>query len=141
MIAGAKVRWRAAFALVLLSTAGRAQVNAVAPPRLHSAQRIAILNAIRPAVELQLGRNVEFVPSCVQVWKGWALVAAEPQRTGGRRIDPHILPDWDNRDGLTVTALLKFAYGRWNLVGSAIGATDVWYDGQAPRTLMGSPCY
>jgi hypothetical protein len=52
-----------------------------------------------------------------------------------------ILPDWDNRDGLTVTALLQYRYGRWNLVGHAIGATDAWYDGQAPRPLMRSRCY
>ena len=137
------VRSKIAFALALLSTAwaAEAQVSAVAPPRAHSAQRVAILNAIRPAVELELGRNVEFVPSCVRVWKGWALVAAEPQRQGGRKIDRRILPDWDNRDGLTVTALLQFRYGRWNLVGHAIGATDVWYDGQAPHPLMRSPCY
>ena len=71
-----------AFAIAIASTASAvsAQVSAVAPPRAGSAQRGAILNAIRPAVELELGSNVEFVPSCMQVWKGWALVAAEPQR-------------------------------------------------------------
>ena len=141
MIAVAKVPLLAAFAVLSTNSPATGQVNAVAPPRAHSAQRVAILNAIRPAVELELGRNVEFAPSCVQVWKGWALVAAEPQRKGGKKIDPRILPDWDNRDGLTVTALLQFRYGRWNLVGHAIGATDVWYDGQAPRALMRSPCY
>jgi hypothetical protein len=141
LIAVARVGWKVAFALALLPTAAIAQVNAIAPPQVRSAQRVAILNAIRPAVELELGRNIEFVPSCVQVWKGWALVAAEPQRKGGRKIDRRILADWDNRDGLTVTALLRFRYGRWNLVGHAIGATDVWYDGQAPRPLMRSACY
>ena len=141
MIAVAKVPLLAAFAVLSTNSPATGQVNAVEPPRAHSAQRVAILNAIRPAVELELGRNVEFAPSCVQVWKGWALVAAEPQRKGGKKIDPRILPDWDNRDGLTVTALLQFRYGRWNLVGHAIGATDVWYDGQAPRALMRSPCY
>ena len=135
--------WKLAFAIAIASTASAvsAQVSAVAPPRAGSAQRGAILNAIRPAVELELGSNVEFVPSCMQVWKGWALVAAEPQRKGGKKIDPRILPDWDNRDGLTVTALLQFRYGRWNLVGHAIGATYVWYDGQAPRPLMRSRCF
>ena len=130
-----------AIAVASAASATPAQINAVAPPRAGSAQRVAILNAIRPAIELELGRNVEFVPTCVQVWKGWALVAAEPQRKGGKKIDPRILPDWDNRDGLTVTALLQFRYGRWNLVGHAIGATDVWYDGQAPRPLMRSRCF
>ena len=130
-----------AIAIAFTASAASAQVNAVAAPRAGSAQRVAIFNAIRPAVELELGRNIQFVPSCVQVWKGWALVAAEPQRKGGKKIDPGVLPDWDNRDGLTVTALLQFRYGRWNLVGHAIGATDVWYDGQAPRPLMRSRCF
>ena len=141
MIAVAKARLLATFALLSFASAAFAQVNAEAPPRAHSAQRVAILNAVRPAVELELGRPIEFVPTCVQVWKGWALVAAVPQRKGGKKIDPRILPDWDNRDGLDVTALLQFRYGRWNLVGHAIGATDVWYDGRAPRALMRSPCY
>ena len=119
----------------------QAKVSPNDPPRTGSSQRLAILNTIRPAVETELGPNIEFVPSCVQVWNGWALVSAEPQRKGGRKIDRRILADWDNRDGLTVTALLRFRYARWNLVDHAIGATDVWYDGIAPRTLMQSRCY
>jgi len=99
------------------------------------------MNAIRPAVEVELGPSVEFVPTCVQVWNGWSLVSAEPQRTGGKKIDPRVLADWEYRDGLTVTALLRYRYGRWNLVGHAIGATDVWYDGTAPKPLMRSRCY
>ena len=85
------------------------------------------------------GANIIFVPSCVRVWNGWALVSAEPQRRGGRKIDPRILSDWDNRDGIDVTALLRFRYGRWNLVDHGIGATDVWYDGIAPRPADAQP--
>jgi hypothetical protein len=129
------------FWAVMLPLAAHAQITSVAPPTFGSTQRAAIMDAIRPAIETEIGPNVEFVPSCVQVWKGWALVNAEPQRKGGRKIDPRILPDWQYRDGLTVTALLRFRYGRWNLVGHAIGATDVWYDGRAPRQLTRSRCY
>jgi hypothetical protein len=118
-----------------------AQVSPTAPPVAGSGQRAAIMNAVRPAIETELKLKVEFVPSCVQVWRGWAVLTAEPRRRGGRKIDPKILADWENRDGLTVTALLRFRYGRWNLVGHAIGATDVWYDGTAPRALLRSGCY
>ena len=129
------------FVLASNSIAATAQVSSMAPPKPGSAQRAAILNATRPAVETELRTKVEFVPSCVQVWNGWALLTAEPQRPGGQKIDRRILSDWDNRDGLTVSALLRFRYGRWNLVGYALGATDVWYDGTAPRPLMRSRCY
>ena len=136
---------KSAGALILLAAVLPIDVQAkVSPddvPRAGSGQRVAILNAIRPAVEVELGPDIEFVPTCMQVWNGWALVSAEPQRKGGRGIDRRILSDWDNRDGLTVTALLRFRYGRWNVIDHAIGATDVWYDGMAPRALMRSRCY
>lgn len=115
--------------------------NSSAPPTTGSQQRAAIMNAVRPAIEVELGPNVEFVINCIQVWNGWALLNAEPRRRGGRPIDPRVLPDWEYRDGLTTTALLRFRYGRWNVVGHQIGATDVWYDGIAPRRLQSARCY
>jgi hypothetical protein len=111
-----------------------------APPTVGSIQRRSILNAVRPAVEAKLGPDLTFVVTCLQLWRGWALVNAEPQRRG-RPLDPRMLDDWDNRDGLTVTGLLRYRYGRWNLVDHAIGATDAWYDGVAPRELTRSRCY
>ena len=130
-----------ALAIATVPATSAAQVSSQHPPRAGSPQRQAIIDAIRPAVETQLGPDIIFMARCVQVWNGWALVAAEPRRRGGRKIDATILADWDNRDGLDVTALLRFRYGRWNLVDHAIGATDFWYDGIAPRPLMRSRCY
>ena len=130
-----------ALAIAAIPATAIGQISSHHPPRPGSPQRQAIINAIRPAVETELGANIIFVPNCVQVWNGWALVSAEPRRRGGRKIDPKILADWDNRDGIDVTALLRFRYGRWNLIDHAIGATDVWYDGIAPRPLMHSRCY
>ena len=109
MIAAAKVRLLAAFALALPSSAVLAQVNAVARP--HTAQRVAILNAIRPAVELELGRNVEFVPTCLQVWKGWALVAAEPE------VIEHMNADHAETCRLFATKLRGAADGDWRCTG------------------------
>ena len=114
-------------ALLLLATEG---IAATTPPA-GSPVRRAIFEALRPAVEAKVGGNVEFVATYFPVEGTWAFVQAEPQRKGGRRINgklyfPH---DWDHMDGLTTTTILQFRNGRWNLIGSAIGATDAWYCG------------
>ena len=114
-------------------------VNASAAPAPGSAQRHAILDALRPAVERRLGPGVEFVVTQMRVRSGWAFVMADPQRRGGRPIDGrrYFGEDFDNMDGLTVTALLRFNRG-WTLVDHAIGATDAWYcDGGPSRIVTG----
>ena len=134
----------AAFAIVLAAlappaapAAAQGAVSATAAPRPNSAQRRAILDALRPTIERRLGPNVEFVVSDMRVSGGWAFVMANPQRRGGRPIDGRrYFPNFEDMDGLTVTALLRFQ-GRWTLVDHAIGATDVWYCGRAPRSLVG----
>ena len=135
----------AAFAIILAAlappvataAAQGAGVSATAAPRPNSAQRRSILDALRPAIERRLGPNVEFVVSDMRVSGGWAFVMANPQRRGGRPIDGRrYFPNFDDMDGLAVTALLRFQ-GRWTLVDHAIGATDVWYCGRAPRSLVG----
>ncbi len=121
--------------------ASAAQVNATAPAVPGTAQRRAILDAIRPAVEARLGTDVEFVVRRLNVRRGWALVFADPQRPGGGLIDGRgVFPDDDLEfmDGITVTAVLRFRGGRWTLVEHRFGATDVWYsDYCGPSTL---PC-
>lgn len=114
-------------------------VNAYSPALANSGQRRAILDALRPAVETRLGTGVEFMVERIRVQDGWALVHADPRRRDGRRIDGRrIFANFDDMDGLTVTALLRFQGGRWNLVQHSIGATDVWYCTpriRAPRAL------
>lgn len=131
----------ALFSCALLPTMVTAQVGPNGAPARGTAQRSAILNALRPAIESELRGRVEFRINCLQVNNGWALVNAEPQRPGGRPIDNNILPDADMRDGLTVTAVMRFSNGRWTLVDQAIGATDVWYQPIAPGALLRSRCY
>lgn len=118
------------------------EVDARSPALPGTAQRRAILDALRPAVEARLGPDVEFVVDRISVSPGWALVFANPQRRGGAPIDGRAIfgDDIDSMDGLAVTAILRFQGGRWNLVDHAIGATDVWYcDGRtgAPASLIG----
>jgi hypothetical protein len=116
-------------------------VSATANPSAGSAQRRAILDALRPAIERRLGGNVEFVVNRIRVVNGWALVIAEPQRRGGGRINPRqyfSADDLQAMDGLTINAVLRYQGGRWRLVDHAIGPTDVWYCNPAfPRALTG----
>ena len=117
-------------------------VSATAPAGPGSPQRRAILDALRPPVERALGGPVEFVVSRLDVRQGWALVFADPQRPGGGRIDGrrHFGAEFDNMDGLGISAILRFQNGRWRLVDHAIGATDAWYCGTppvAPAALTG----
>ena len=106
-------------------------VDATARAAPGTPQRRAILDALRSAVEARLGPRVEFVVSEIRVRQGWALVVAEPQRRGGARIDgrQYFPGQWEEMDGLTTSAVLRFSEGRWILVDHAIGATDVWYCG------------
>lgn len=120
---------------VLLAVAGlclAAAPAAASEPAPGSAERKAILNSLRPAIEARLGPNVEFVVQRIESADGWAFVQALPQRKGGGPINgaAHFPPDeLEYMDGLTVTALLRINSGRWQLVDQAIGATDAWYCG------------
>lgn len=122
------------------TTAALAQsASASASTAPGSAQRRAILNALRPSVESEIGPEVEFVVREIRVVRGWAFVMAEPQRRGGGAIDGHrYYPYFDEMGGLTVTALLRYRNGRWNLVERVIGATDVWFCDRGPPGLTPS---
>ena len=142
-------RWRLAFAAALLAGAGAPLwpstaafgqgVSATAAPAPGSAQRRAILDALRPSIEAQIGPEIEFVVREIRVVRGWAFVAADPQRRGGGAIDGHrYFPHFDEMGGLSVTALLRYQNRRWNLVEQAIGATDVWFCDRGPPGLTPS---
>jgi hypothetical protein len=113
-------------------------------PAPGSAERRAILQAVRPAVETQLGAPIEFAVKRMDLLEGWAFVALEPQRPGGGEIDVSQtrLADDVFLDGLTTYALLLNAYGRWNVIEWVIGPGDVaWADWSvvygAPPEILG----
>jgi hypothetical protein len=117
-------------------------VSATAQPAPGSAQRAAIMDALRPVIERKLAGPVEFVVRRAAVQDGWALVIADPQRPGGGKINPrrHFPNEVvEFMDGLTVNGILRFSGGGWTLVDHAIGPTDVWYCGVEgpPKSLTG----
>ncbi|CAN7397215.1 hypothetical protein LJR098_003663 [Rhizobium sp. LjRoot98] len=114
-------------------------------PAKGSAERAAIMDTLRPAVEAEMRGPVEFVVTTIRVTPNWAFVQVEPQRPGGGVIDPEetgFAGDTDMMDGLTVYGLMGFQAGRWNLIDHMVGPTDVGYaDWQqrygVPAALLG----
>lgn len=105
-------------------------------PAKGSAERAAIMDTLRPAVEAEMRGPVEFVVTTIRVTPNWAFVQVEPQRPGGGVIDPEqtgFAGDTDMMDGLTVYALMGFQAGRWNLIDHMVGPTDVGYAGWQQR--------
>lgn len=104
--------------------------QAIQTPKPGSAERSAILNAMRPQVEAAMRGPVVFVVDTMNVAEGWAFVTAHPQRPDGSAIDPSTTgyaQDIEFMDGLSTYALLLYANARWNLVELHTGPTDVIY--------------
>ncbi|GHA07345.1 hypothetical protein GCM10011617_30010 [Novosphingobium arvoryzae] len=96
------------------------------------------MDAVRPAVERELGGSIEFVIQCVAVSAGRAYVIAEPQRRGGGKIRYY---EDDYPFGITVVSTLAFRSGNWVLLKHVIGDSDVWYFDGAPASLRTARCY
>ena len=119
------------------ATPAAPQIDATSQPNPNTAQRAAIMDALRPAIERELGGPIEFVVQRAAVQDGWALVIADPQRPGGGAIPAPASYAEEEHDGLTVNAILRFSGGSWTMVDHAVGPTDVWYCGvEGPPTSL-----
>lgn len=116
----------------------------ITPPR-GSAERSAILDAVRVPVEKDLGPRVVFVIRTLRMGEGWAFLSAEPQRPSGAPIDYRLTPYADDVAadifGGEVAALLQWQDGAWVVRALSIGHTDVVWDTWdqdfgAPRALF-----
>lgn len=133
-----------AFILALLAS-GMAIAAEVHEPAKGSAERKAILDAIRPAIEAQMRTPVEFQINIMLSDGEWAFVGANPQRPGGGVIDLETTAfagQSDMMDGLTTYALVRYANGRWNHIDDIVGPTDVAYQSwlnlyQVPKAVIG----
>lgn len=121
---------------VLLSTLPASLVVAQEwrPPARGTETRAALMDALRPHVEWELGAPLEFVISELRVAGdlGFAMVTA--QRPGGVAIDMLATPGYQRgtiepaeMDGTSVQALYRKSGTTWVAVHHAIGATDVWF--------------
>ncbi|PJE34579.1 hypothetical protein CVM52_21530 [Pseudooceanicola lipolyticus] len=103
------------------------------PPR-GSATRGALMEAVRPLVEWQLGAPVEFIVYDLRQYGDIAFANLYPQRPGGGEIDLYRTPGYargelspDFMDGAGVQALYRRSGNTWVAVRWVLGATDVWW--------------
>ena len=118
-------------ATIVLVNAPAALAQATTPPK-GSALRSAILDALRPMVEAEVGRPVEFVITDLNVLGEWAFVRATPQRKGGGEIAYAYTRYQEAYDAgafdAQVTALLRDTPAGWLVYEYNLGATDVIWD-------------
>lgn len=145
MSLAAQIGRRAVLCGIGAAIAFPAGAASVYTPGRGDPERKAILDAVRPRIEAEMRGPVEFVVRVLNVMNGWAFAVLDPQRPGGRPINPadtvHAA-DAEYMDGLTVYALVRKSGSRWGLIDSVTGPTDVAYDPWpddygAPRAIFG----
>lgn len=117
--------------LILLVFAFSVFAQITYTPEKGSAERAAILNALRVPVERELKQKIQFAVSNFKVQGNWAYLDGEPQDAAGGK------PNYENtRYGEAMGAgmfdnnffaPLKKNGGKWRVVKYRIGCTDVCY--------------
>ena len=131
----------------------RAQSSGNQSPVLHpgpgTAERKAILDGLRPAVERDLHQKVVFEVQNLNVLDGFAFLDGIPRTASGGKIDysrtryAAELEDGllDGGDDAKIFAMLKLNGATWKLLTFVIGPTDVayadwWRRFRAPKAIF-----
>lgn len=131
-------------AALLLSLAGLVGALAWTPPR-GSPVRAAIIDAVRPLIEAEVGAPVVLAVSALNIEGPFAFVSVRPMRPGGAAIDWSRTRHARAKAADTISdvsqALLTGDDRNWSVVEFAFGPTDVpweaWIDRhRAPRRLF-----
>ncbi len=117
----------------------------VREPAKGSAERTAILNALRVPVERELKQKIVFNIDDLRVVGVWAFIGGSPQSPAGgqpdyRGTEYQEAKDADMFDN-NIFALLKKNGAKWRVVTYAIGCTDVcyatwWSEHKAPKAVF-----
>ena len=99
-------------------------------PKAGSAERTAILDAVRGPLEATLNQKVIFVVHHMKVEGPWAFLKATQKTEASKPIDYKgtVFEEDTEFDELTV-ALLKKREGKWVSVNHAYFTSDVWWHG------------
>jgi hypothetical protein len=117
--------------VAVLSLCAAVSAQPVHTPEKGSAERKAILDALRAPIERELKQEIVFVAEHFNVAGTWAFIGGVPQATGGgepnyRGTRYQSARDSDAFDN-NFFAILRKTGGRWKVVHYAIGCTDVCY--------------
>jgi hypothetical protein len=133
--------------LVILAAFGlvNAAGQAVTHPGKGSAERTKLLETVRLPVEKELKQKVVFIVHFLNVQGNWAFLSGDLQTPSGGRPNFKITKyKRDEQYGImdsNVQALLRKSGGRWKVVQTAIGCTDVcyvdwWKRFKAPKAIF-----
>ena len=132
-------------AIVVLFLCGAAFAQAVRTPEKGSAERTAILDALRTPVERELKQKIVFNLDHFRVTGTWAFLGGDPQSPTGGQPDYRGTKYQSARDAdmfdNNIFALLRKTGGKWKVVTYAIGCTDVcyadwWRRYKAPKAIF-----
>jgi len=130
---------------ILGLTAVSSFAQSVHTPEKGSAERKAILDALRVPVEKELKQKIVFNVEHFNVSGNWAFISGDPQNESGGRPNYRNTPYWEAvKEGMfdnNFFALLKKTAGKWKVVTRALGCTDVcyatwWKDHKAPKAIF-----
>lgn len=129
--------------VAILATVSLAQK--VYTPGKGSAERTAILSALRVPVEKELKQKIQFSVEEFKSNGTWAFLSGDPQNMSGGKPNYKKTPyqeaiDADMFDN-NFFALLKKTGGKWKVVTYEIGCTDVcyaswWKKYKAPKAIF-----
>ena len=127
--------------ILLLSVFAAAQ--GAYTPEKGSAERTAILDALRVPVEKAFKQKIVFVTDNFKVQGTWAFVGGQPMLPSGKEPDlknTRFAAHEDAYDN-NFFGLLRKTRGKWKVVTHAIGCTDVcyvdwWKRFRAPKAIF-----
>ncbi len=120
-----------------------ASAQAVYTPENGSAERKAILAALRVPVEKDLKQKIIFVVGDFKSNGNWAFIGGSPKRPDGGEPDVRgtMFEEYGDAYDHNFFGLLRKTGGKWRVVTYAIGCTDVcWLDWdsqyKAPKAIF-----
>jgi len=138
-----KLLFIALFIAALSAVSSFAQ--SVHTPEKGSAERKAIMDALRIPVEKELKQKIIFSVDHFSVLGNWAFLSGEPQNESGGKPNYRKTKYWEAIDAGAFDnnffALLKKTGGKWKVTTYAIGCTDVcyldwWKQYKAPKAIF-----
>lgn len=117
--------------------------QAVYTPKADSAERKAILAALRVPVEKDFKQKIVFVVETLNSNGSWAYIGGTPQKPGGGNPDlvGTKFAEYEDAYDHNFFGLLRKTGGKWRVVTYAIGCTDVcfadwWSTYKAPKAIF-----
>lgn len=129
--------------LMVVVCVAAASAQAVYTPKADSAERKAILAALRVPVEKDFKQKIVFVVDTLNSNGSWAYIGGTPQKPDGGSPDlaGTKFAEYEDAYDHNFFGLLRKTGGKWRVVTNAVGCTDVcfadwWSRYKAPKAIF-----